>query len=255
MRDMKKYKAEDVRECLSNSCGLLIAASRLINDKNLKTYSSALVELSFEELGKTLCIYRMSELGETFLKKVESAVVNCESTFSDHDVKIDIVKQFTSHILDEYNKNPTLLNNREIIKEIPKQLGLNKKKEKRLNIDRNKKYNFNPASLKKILEITNRYFNKYIVNKDHALMRNMREDSLYAKYLSGKIVKDEKVDTDMIATMAFSIFSISIALIKKVGELKFTSNSILCAANILSVKSSLLKEIREILKPKVEFIH
>ena len=53
----KKYTSDDIRVCLNNSCGLLIAASKLHRNKNLKNYSPALVELSFEELGKCLFLY------------------------------------------------------------------------------------------------------------------------------------------------------------------------------------------------------
>ena len=76
----------------------------------------------------------------------------------------------------------------------------------------------------------------------------MKEDSLYAKKLNGKIVKVDKVDQNMIALIAYLIYSISYALNEEVGGLKYDIDSILEAAKLLIDKSSLNKEFGGILK-------
>jgi AbiV family abortive infection protein len=162
---MVKYTAEDVRVCLSNSCGLLIAASRLFRDKNLKPYSSALVELAFEELGKTLCIYQRSEIGHEFQRKIGSTVSSCERVFTDHDVKIDIMKEFVNYIKSKSSKELHSLNPQEIIKEGSIRLKLNKKERARFSNEVNRRYDINPETLKALLEVLNKYFEKDILRK------------------------------------------------------------------------------------------
>lgn len=248
MMRMKIYTSEDVRVCLSNSCGLLIAASKLFKDKNLKPYSPALVELAFEELGKTICVYKMSELGEEFLNKIKPNARNCETTFTEHDVKIEEMKEFIIYIRDKFSKKGLPLNNRDLIKDFPEKLGLNKKKQIRFKKETKNKYNITSETSKRVMEVINRSLDKDILKKDHSVIKNMREDSLYVKILSGKMIKNDKVDPNMISIIAFLVYSISSALIGEVGELEFSESLILDAAYSLSVKSSLHKEIEGMLK-------